>query len=244
MRTICLDFGNSRLKAAVFNKQEMIEEFIIENDSNSTIESLLKKYTPSKSILASVIHHNEEIETILAQNSSFHKLGKNSALNFTIAVSKPETIGPDRISLIAAAVNQFPGFNSLIIGLGTCITYNFVNQYGHFLGGAISPGMDMRFKSMHEYTAKLPLVKPTHHFPLIGYDTKTNLQSGVIVGITAEIAGFIEEYQNKYNRFNVVLTGGDSSYFASQIKKNTFADSNFLFKGLYVLSELNNQQIE
>lgn len=244
MRTICFDFGNSRLKAAIFEDHKMIEECIVDNDENSTFEALVKKYNPHKSILSSVIHHNEEIETILSKNARFHKLGKDSKLNFTISVSKPETIGPDRISLIAAAVDQFPEFNTLVIGMGTCITYNFVNQYGQFLGGAISPGMDMRFKSMHEYTAKLPLVKPTHHFPLIGYDTKTNLQSGVIAGMKGEIAGFIEEYQNKYNRFNVVLTGGDSSYFASQIKKNTFADSNFLFKGLYVLSELNNQTIE
>jgi type III pantothenate kinase len=244
MRTICFDFGNSRLKAALFNEQMLVEEIAIENDNTSTFEALLDQYSPDKSILSSVIRHNEEIETLLAAKSRFHKLGAGSKLNFTISVSKPETIGPDRISLIAAAMNQFPKSNTLVIGMGSCITYNFVNQYGQFLGGAISPGMEMRFKAMHEYTAKLPLVQPFWNVPLIGFDTKTNLQSGVIIGITGEMEGFIEKYQNKYNCFNVVLTGGNSSYFASQLKKNTFADSNFLFKGLYALSELNNQQIE
>lgn len=244
MRTICFDFGNSRLKAAIFDKHEFQEEILIENENISSIEAVLKKYSPSKSILASVIHHNEEIESMLANKTCFHKLGKDSKLNFTISVSKPETIGPDRISLIAAAVDQFPGTNSLVISLGTCITYNFVNQYGQFLGGAISPGMEMRFKSLHDYTAKLPLIKPPDNFPVIGYDTRTNIQSGVIGGISFEIQGFIEEYQNRYNRFNVVLTGGDVSYFAGRFKKNTFADLNFLYKGLYALSELNNQSIE
>jgi type III pantothenate kinase len=100
--------------------------------------------------------------------------------------------------------------------------------------------MDMRFKSMHEYTAKLPLVEQTWNIPLIGYDTKTNLQSGVIIGISNEINGFIEKYNEKFGNFNVVLTGGNSVYFASQLKNKIFADVNFLFKGLYALSELNN----
>ena len=100
--------------------------------------------------------------------------------------------------------------------------------------------MDMRFRSMHEYTAQLPLVESDWNFPFIGYDTKTNLQSGVITGITNEIEGFVEKYNEKYGNFNVVLTGGNCTYFASQLKNKIFADINFLFKGLYALSELNN----
>jgi type III pantothenate kinase len=149
-------------------------------------------------------------------------------------------VGADRLALMAAAVHYFPGKNNLVIGLGSCITYNFINQYHQFLGGSISPGMDMRFKSMNDFTAKLPLVAADWNFPLIGYDTKTNLQSGVIVGIINEIEGFIEKYDQKFGNFNVVLTGGNSAYFASQLKYRIFADHNFLFKGLYALSETNN----
>ena len=134
----------------------------------------------------------------------------------------------------------YPEKNNLVIGLGSCITYNFINQYHQFLGGGISPGMDMRFRSMHDYTAKLPLITASWNFPLIGYDTKTNMLSGVINGMTSEIDGIIEKYDAKYGNFNVVLTGGNSAYFASQLKKKIFADHNFLFKGLYALSELNN----
>ena len=100
--------------------------------------------------------------------------------------------------------------------------------------------MEMRFKTMHEYTDKLPLVQKDWNFPVIAYDTKTNLQSGVIAGITYEIRGFIDFYAEKYGNFNVVLTGGDAGYFARRLKNKIFADLNFLFKGLYVISEVNN----
>jgi len=238
--TLCLDFGNTRLKAAIFDAADFKEEIFLADDSIASIEVLLNKYKPGKSILSSVINHNEAIETLLATKTLFHKLSSKTKLNFTIAVNKPETIGADRLALIAAAVHFFPGKNNLVIGLGSCITYNFVNQYNQFLGGSISPGMDMRFKSMNDHTAKLPLVQATWNFPLIGYDTKTNLQSGVIVGMSAEIEGFIGKYEEKFGNFNAVLTGGNSTYFASQLKNKIFADHNFLFKGLYALSELNN----
>lgn len=240
MTTLCLDFGNSRMKCAVFNEDRFQEEITLEKEVMPSIESLLEKYQPKKTILASVVHHDENIEQLLSSSSNFHKLSQHSKLNFTISTGKPETVGTDRLALAAAAVHAFPHQNNLIIGLGTCITYNFINQYHQFLGGAISPGMQLRFKSMNDYTAKLPLVQAEHHQPLIGYDTKTNLQSGVVHGIIGEIAYFVEQYREKYGNFNVVLTGGNSLYFASQLKNGIFADINFLYKGLYALSEQNN----
>lgn len=243
MVTLCLDFGNTRLKTAVFDNDVFREETSLPDDHTGTIEQVLKKYKPDRSILSSVIHHNDDFEKILSDQTVFHKLSHQTKLPFTTPVSKRETIGTDRLALIAAAVRFFSGKNNLIIGLGSCITYNFVNQYHQFLGGAISPGMDMRFRSMHDYTATLPLVEDvpiTIGIPLVGYDTNTNLQSGVINGMSSEIDGVINKYAEKYGNFNVVLTGGNSAYFASQLKNKIFADSNFLFKGLYVLSELNN----
>lgn len=240
MTTLCFDFGNTRLKVAVFIKGALQEEITLQDDTTETIQSLLDQYKPTKTILSSVILHNIEIEDLLAKQSSFHKLSADTKTNFTIAVGKKETIGADRLALVAAASAQFSGKNTLIVGLGSCITYNFINQYNQFLGGSISPGLDMRFKAMHDYTAKLPLIEADWNFPLIGYDTKSNLQSGVIMGIACEIEGIIEKYSAKYGNFNVVLTGGNSLYFASQLKKKIFADANFLFKGLYALSELNN----
>ena len=240
MVTLCLDFGNTRLKAAVFHDAFLAEEIILADDSPETIQAILEKYDPHKCILSSVILHNESIESLLAEKTIFHKLTATTKINFTSPVGKPETIGADRLALMAAAVHFYPRKNNLIIGLGSCITYNFLNQSHEFLGGGISPGMNMRFKAMHEHTAMLPLEKATWNFPLIGYDTRTNLQSGVLYGMACEIEGIMERYSSKYGNFNVVLTGGNSSYFAGQLKTRIFADHNFLFKGLYALSELNN----
>ncbi len=238
--TTCFDFGNSRLKCGVFEGDSFKEEFILPDAGLQGIEELLIKHNPEKSILSSVIDHNPEIETLLTKRTKYHRLSNNSKLNFTTPVNKPETIGADRLALSAAAVHFFPGKNNLIIALGSCITYNFISQYHEFLGGAISPGMDMRFRSMNDHTAKLPLVKAEWNFPILGYDTKTNLQSGVIAGILYEIDGFIDHYSERYGNFNVVLTGGNSAYFAGHLKNKIFADSNFLFKGLFAISELNN----
>lgn len=237
--TICFDFGNTRLKAAVFEKDQLKEIVILENDHKETIEAVVEKYQPQFTILSSVVNHNEEVEQVLSERSSFHKLSHLTKLPFTTPVGKPETIGADRLALCAAAVYLFPNKNNLAIGLGTCITYNFINNQNQFLGGSISPGLEMRFKSMNQLTAKLPLVKMEWNFPLIGYDTKTNLLSGVAYGMAKEIDGIIDAYAEKYGNFNVQLTGGDTLHFAPLLKNQIFADPQLIFKGLYAISEYN-----
>ena len=242
--TLCFDFGNTRLKCGVFINGLLSEIFTINDDNTNTIEELVRKYNPSKTILSSVIEHNNEIEKILSERSAFHKLSAQTILPFTIPVGKPETMGTDRLALAAAAVHFYKDVNNLVIGLGSCITYNFINKYNNFLGGSISPGMEMRFKSMNDYTAKLPLIKVDPkvigwNFPLVGYDTKTNLLSGVLLGMAAEIDGIINSYQNKYNNLNILLTGGDSNYFSHYIKNKITADADLIFKGLFAISETN-----
>ena len=177
--TLCLDFGNSLLKAAVFLNDEIHEVIVLSENIKDDIKALLHKYKPGYSVLSSVINHDPEIENLIKDHSSFHKISNKSNLPFTIHAGKSETIGTDRLALCAASAHLFPHKNNLAIGLGTCITYNFLNKNHQFLGGAISPGLDMRFRSMHAETALLPLVQMDWNFPLIGYDTKTNLLSGV-----------------------------------------------------------------
>src|ERR1700759_1797565 len=237
--TLCLDFGNTRLKCALFNGKELKQEIVLDNDNTSTIENIIAQYKPSKSILSSVIDHNAEIETLLASKTKFHKLTDQSKLPFTTPVGKTETIGADRLALVAAAVHFYPKQHNLVIGLGSCITYNFVNKFHEFLGGSISPGLEMRFKSMNQFTAKLPLVRADSNFPLVGYDTKTNLQSGVILGAAKEMDGVIDEYALRYSNFNVHLTGGDMRFFVPLLKNKIFANPQLMFKGLYALSETN-----
>jgi len=241
MNTLCFDFGNTRLKAAFFQNAKLTEVIVIENDGIAMIESLLNKFDSQKTILSSVINHNPEIETLLEEKTKFHKLNHLSKLPFTTPVGKPETIGADRLALAAAAVYFFPKQHNLVIGMGSCITYNFINTDHEFLGGGISPGMEMRMRSLNQFTAKLPVVKPDANVPLIGYDTVSNILSGVVLGMAKEIDGFVDTYKEKYGNFNVHLTGGDLVYLAPHLKNQIFADPELIFKGLYAISEVNNQ---
>ena len=239
MTTFCFDFGNTRLKCAVFVGGNLDVVEVLNDDTLQTIQALIDKYKPNKSILSSVIKHDVAIEQLLASITNFHKLDHTSKLHITTPVGKPETIGADRLAICAASVYMFPNQHTLSIGLGTCTTYNFTNKYHEFLGGSISPGLTMRFRAMHEQTALLPLVKAQHNFPLVGYDTNTNLQSGVILGMSKEIDGIIEAYKEKYNNLQVLMTGGDMPFFLPHLKNKLLADPDLLFKGLYAISECN-----
>jgi len=238
--TLCFDFGNTRKKVAVFNAAEIKEVIALPDDSLEMIQSLIKQFQPDKSILSSVIDHNMAIEELLAATTKFHKLSHLTKVSFTTPVDKPETIGADRLALTAAAIHFYPKKNNLVIGLGTCVTYNFINKYHEFVGGAISPGMEMRLKSLNYYTAKLPLLKANSNVPLIGYDTNTNILAGVVIGMAKEIDGFVDAYEEKFGNFNVLLTGGDIVYLGSHLKSKIFADPDLIFKGLYAISEVNN----
>lgn len=239
MTTLCLDFGNTRLKTAVF-ENDQLKEIILLNEPVEELKQLISKYKPAHSILSSVINHSPEVERILQENTKFHRLSNKSDLPLTIPVGKPETMGADRLAIAAAAVFLFPKKNNLAIGLGSCITFNFINQQNEFLGGSISPGMEMRFKSMNHFTARLPLVEADWNVPLVGYDTKTNLQSGVVLGMSKEIDGIIDTYAERYGNFNVLLTGGDIRIFEPHLKNKIFADPDLIFKGLYAISRINN----
>lgn len=242
--TICLDFGNTRLKAGVFLGDQLIETIVLNDQSLQDIEQLIQKYKPQFSILSSVIFHDPAIESLLAAHTSFIKLDAKTKLPFTTPVSKPETIGADRLALCAFATHFFPGKNTLVVALGSCITYNFITKFHSFNGGSISPGMEMRFKSLHTLTAALPLItfdsqKNHWDFPLIGYDTKTNILSGVLLGMAAEIDGIINAYKEKFDNFNVLLTGGDTANFVQHLKNKIFADPFMILKGLYAISKFN-----
>ena len=237
--TLCFDFGNTRMKCAVFSDGAFLTEHILEDDGLGTVRQLLLQYHPDRSILSSVIGHDPAIETLLRSSTHFHRLDHHSKVPVTTPVGKPETIGADRLALVVAAVTLFPGKNNLVIGLGSAITYNYVNKYCEFIGGGISPGMEMRFKSLNAFTAKLPLVTADWNFPLAGYDTRTNILSGVILGMAKEVDGMIGAYEEKYDNFNVLLSGGDAGYFTRHLKKKIFADPHLIYKGLYAISEYN-----
>jgi len=237
--TLCLDFGNTRLKWAVFSSGEIRHAGVFQDDGVEDLRECLRIYKPDRSILSSVVDQNTVIEELLKSKTQFHKLDHLSRVPVTTPVGKPETIGADRLALVVAAAHAFPQKNNLVIGLGSAVTYNYINRFHQFIGGSISPGMEMRFKSLELFTAKLPLVKPHWNFPLLGYDTKTNIQSGVLFGIAKEIDGVIEAYEERYENLHVLMTGGDAHYFKPFLKKKITEDPDLIFKGLFVISEFN-----
>jgi type III pantothenate kinase len=236
---ICFDFGNTRLKYGVFRDGQLLETQALNDDHPATIEALLGRVHPDKTVLSSVIHHHPELEALLAAHSRFHLLSHLSKSPLSTPVGKAETIGADRLAMMAGALAQFPGVHLLVIGLGSCITYNFVDKYQEFLGGSISPGMEMRFKSLHHFTAKLPLVEADWNYPLIGSDTRTNILSGVLLGMAKEVDGVIAAYLEKYRRLEVLMTGGDALFFSSHLAQSVHIDNDLVFKGLYAIGQLN-----
>ncbi len=234
--SLCLDFGNTALKAAIFTGDKMThKEVFTAQEALPAIAELLSQFRPEKSILSSVIHHDRQIENLLYTATRFILLDKNTRLPFLNAYGSPETLGNDRLALVAALGKQFPKQDSVVISIGTCITYNFLAKNNAFRGGAISPGINLRLRSMYEFTDKLPLIQREGHLSILGYDTETSIRSGALIGIAAEIDGMISRFQEQYGEINAVLTGGDSPFFESRIKSKIFVDTNFLFKGLYAI---------
>ncbi|HEY4936505.1 MAG TPA: type III pantothenate kinase, partial [Puia sp.] len=181
--TLCLDYGNTRLKWAVFSNGEIRHTGVFQDDGLEELGKCIELFKPDRSILSSVVNHPAGVEELLKSKTQFHKLDHHSRVPVTTPVGKPETIGADRLALVVAAAHYFPGKNNLVIGLGSAITYNYINRFHQFIGGSISPGMEMRFKALNAFTAKLPLIKADWNFPLIGYDTRTNILSGVLIGL-------------------------------------------------------------
>jgi len=234
--SLCLDFGNTNLKAALFLGDKMTDKIIFtQEEAIFTIGKIIEMHKPQHAILSSNISHSTEIVALLEANTKFVLLDSKTRLPFLNAYGSPETLGNDRLALVAALSKLYPKEDSIVISIGTCITYNFLAKNNAFRGGAISPGVELRLKAMHQFTDKLPLIQREGHLSVLGYDTETSIRSGAINGIAAEIDGMIARFESQYGRINAVLTGGDSPFFESRLKNKIFADTNFLFKGLYAI---------
>ncbi len=236
---VCFDFGNTRHKCAVFEDGNFVKEIVLTDGSVEAVSQVLEKERPQYAVLSSVVHHDPAIETILAENTHFHKISYESKMAVGTPFPTKKSVGADRWALLSAAAELFPKKHSLVIGLGSCITYNFLNNMGQFLGGSISPGLHMRFKSMNDYTALLPLQEPQWNFPLVGYDTATNLLSGVILGMSKEIDGIVDMYREKYNNLQVLMTGGDMPFFSPHLKNEIYTDPQLVYKGIWSIGKMN-----
>lgn len=229
---LCFDFGNTRLKFAIFDGKDWVKSGFL---TDLTFESILNIENPKlikQLVICSVIAIPTELLAHLEQHYTVRYIRKeDSHLRFTHYDST--TLGLDRIILAEACHHQFPKQNCLCICLGTCITYNLIQSSGEFVGGAISPGLSLRAKSMAQFTDQLPLITPNPPFNVWGKDTPTNLQAGVMAGTLFEIKGFVEEAKIYYPDLQVILTGGDAAFFADYYP----IDENLAWKGYISMLE-------
>ena len=240
---ICVDIGNTFVKAAMYNQSAQRDFIRFGLNEIPLFGDFIKKYSPVKSaIISSVREVPAELFDLLGQVPTLIMLDHNTPLPFTIDYETPETLGRDRIAAVAAAFDRFPQQNVLVIDMGTCITYDLLQADGKYVGGMISPGVNMRYRAMHTFTGKLPLVEHGPSVPLIGKSTTTSLQSGVRHGIQAEIDGIIEAFSGNYKDLTVLIGGGDNKYFDKKFNCSIFAASNLVLEGLKVILDFNDIQ--
>ena len=237
---LIIDVGNTRIKTAVFDESKMIHNESLTFDS-FVIEAvkIIKKYKCTNAIISSVGAVNKsKIDELYAKINLF-ELNYNTKVPFMNRYSTPKTLGVDRIALVSSAIANYPNRNVLIIDAGTCITYDFVNNEGIYYGGAISPGLQMRYKALNFFTEKLPLLETSEIIDLVGNSTESSIHSGVINGVINEIDGIIKQYRKKNTDLTVVLTGGDVNFLANRLKNGIFANPNFLLEGLNTILTYN-----
>jgi type III pantothenate kinase len=231
---LAVDVGNTKIKAAVFEGNAFVEKIIFDkNDTAKSIEKIFKENPGiAFSILSNVGNTNSELIALLERHSHLTSVSHHSAFPFFNKYATPATLGIDRMVLASGAVLQFPAVNRLVIDAGTCITYDFIDRENNYLGGAISPGLRLRYESLHNFTAKLPLL--SHELPenYIGNSTNSSIHSGVVNGMIHEIDGFVRQYSEQYQELTIILTGGDADFLAKRLKNTIFANSNFLLESL------------
>lgn len=239
---LTIDIGNTKAKYAVFRDDEIVEINYFDPEKND-LKSIIEKYhSINKGIISSV---GGKVEECLRQLESLEMTVLSSAtkLPFSLSYADKTKIGADRLALVAAAYAEKPHQNSLIVDVGTCITYDILTSDDRHLGGPISPGMKLRFKAMHEHTALLPLCEPSKEEPkLICEDTEECLISGVQLGVLHEIKEFIERYRLIFNDLNIFISGGDNIFLENKLKNCIFANSNFMFNGLKLILKYNENQ--
>lgn len=238
---LAIDIGNTRTKLGVFHKDELIKDYTIPNEDIAQNYMLLADLD-IREIIISTVNDEAEAELKLEQfKFPVLRLSHKTPLPFQLNYQSPETLGKDRIALVAAAHKLFPNQNCLAIDAGTCITYDFLTEKNQYLGGAISPGIQLRLRAMNQFTNKLPLLNWTDQVrpESIGNTTITSMLSGVVNGLLAEIKGFIEDYKRQYPALKIVLTGGDANFFEKELKNGIFADPNLVLIGLHEILKFN-----
>ena len=237
---LVIDIGNTRVKAAIFEKEALKEYYVFDSGNQLFAANLFEKHAVTSCIVATVVNEIDSFVEKLKEKTSVLLFSGNTPTPITNCYLSVDTLGSDRLAGAVGGNLVYPNNNVLVIDAGTCIKYNFVNNKNEFIGGGISPGLEMRFNALHTFTAKLPLVQIDKNFEtLIGKNTGESILSGVEIGTLSEIEGIINRYQQEYPDLITIITGGDVNFFEKRLKKPIFADQFLILKGLNKILDYN-----
>ena len=237
---LAIDIGNTRIKAGVFDGEALVESKVFSTSGDDLIAEFARTNNIQNVIVCSVNDDDIDIEAMLPEVSGeVIKLTDRTLIPIVNGYDTPDTLGKDRLAAAVGGYHLFENSNVLIIDAGTCITYDLVTADGEFVGGNIAPGLDMRLKSMHDYTARLPLAGRGDATRFMGRSTEEALKNGAVQGILLEIEGYIGRLMEQYATLETVLTGGDASYFADLMKTKIFVRSNLVLIGLNEILKVN-----
>jgi type III pantothenate kinase len=229
-----IDAGNSLIKLGVYKKGEVIlVHYFID------LSSLKQQLEPNVPIAISSVLNSDFEQDFKKYENPIFCINHEVKLPFKIKYLTPNTLGIDRICNVAGIFNSNQFTNRLIIDIGTCIKFDFLNDKNEYEGGSISPGLKLRYKALNLFTDKLPLIETSDKVNLIGNSTESSIQSGVQNGIESEINGLISKYIEKYNDLSIYITGGDAHYFDLVQKNDIFADEILTLKGILEIYLLN-----
>ncbi len=258
---LVIDIGNTRIKAGLIEKNELVHFFVFETRPNEPVSKeyrhsfhqsfeqateallaadLFEKYSINRCIVTSVVDEMGSLINTLKEKAKTLVFTSETPTPLVNLYQSVNTLGSDRLAAAVGGNFLFPNKNVLVIDAGTCIKYNFVNDNNEFIGGAISPGLQMRFNALNTFTSRLPLLAVDENFDtLIGSNTNDSILSGVEIGTITEIEGVIERYKQFNPDLNIVLTGGDAYFFEKRLKSPIFTDSFLILKGLNVILNYN-----
>lgn len=227
---LVIDYGNTAAKVGIFEDEKLVDKHVFPTPEG--LQTFLEKITAENAIVSSVTADAKTVSSWIIHSKRKFILHHTLPLPINNTYSTPETLGVDRLAGVCGAHHLFPHENCLVIDTGTCITFDFIDVEGNYLGGGISPGLTMRFQAVNTFTVKLPLVHPVDRPELIGDSTETCIQSGIINGILQEMEGIIHQYKKKFMPLQVILCGGDTVFFENNLKASIFASPELVLSGL------------
>lgn len=225
-----IDIGNTNIKYAFFEENVLAENGVVENLEG--LEQLMAQSQYKSCVIGSVRYSKDEIEESLNGRFDYLFVDDQTPLPIKINYDTPKTLGVDRIAAVIGGWDKFPGHAIMVIDIGTCITYDLLDSDGIYQGGAISPGLDLKFKAINDYTARLPLVESATQADLFGKSTYDSIKSGIINGTQAEIEGMISQFLLKMPDLKVIITGGGAKTFETKIKADIFVALEIVLVGL------------